>query len=208
MSSWVIIECQSGIPERVLIPGCQNSEGAMAAFEIRVNGQHRFIGEQVGAITLSADSVADGATERVYLHVGIGEAGEYDVQYLGGDLRPGDEISIKIVADHDELTDPSRGPDSCSFCGLNKFDIESLVAGPQVAICDGCIQAFHAVIAKGAPLPLEASIQEGVDAQCNFCHKSPPEVPGLLVRNASAICPECLHVCVDLTEDSWREAQP
>jgi hypothetical protein len=173
----------------------------MAAFEIRVNGQHRFVGEPVGAITLVADGAAGGKTERVYLHVGIGEAGDYEVQYLGGDLRPGDEISIRVVADDEELTDPSRPPTSCSFCGANNYDIGSLVGGGRAAICDFCIQAFHGVIARGAALPLGASIQDRVEGQCNFCLKSPPEVPGLLVRNTAAICPECLHVCVDLTED-------
>jgi hypothetical protein len=172
----------------------------MAAFEIRVNGQHRFVGEPVGAITLAADSVAAGRTERVYLHVGIGEGGEYEVQYLGGDLRPGDEILIKVLADNEELTDPSRPPDSCSFCGADKYDIESLVGGRQIAICGSCIRAFHGVIALGGVLPLGASIQDRVDGQCNFCHKSPPEVPGLLVRNTAAICPECLHACMDLSQ--------
>jgi len=174
----------------------------MAAFEISVNGQLRFVGEEVSAITLAADSVADGAVERVYLHVGIGEVGDCEVQYLGGDLRPGDEISIRVLASNEEPTDPSRPPESCNFCGSDKFNVGSLVGGRQVAICDGCIRAFRAVIALGAALPIGASIQDRSDGHCNFCHKSPPEVPGLLVRNMAAICPECLHACTDLTGGS------
>jgi len=174
----------------------------MAVFEISVNGEHRFAGEWISAVTLSSNCLADGKTERVYLHIGIGEAGEYEVQYLGGDLRPGDEISIKVLADVDDLTDPSPFPESCSFCGASKWDIGSLVTGRRVAICERCAQAFYATIAQGAGLPLGASIQDRPEGQCNFCHKSPPEVPGLLVRNTAAICPECLHTCMDLTEDS------
>jgi len=174
----------------------------MAVFEISVNGQLRFAGEEVSAITLAADSVAEGAVERVYLHVGIGEVGDCEVQYLSGDLRPGDEISIRVLANNEEPTDPSRLLESCSFCGKDKFDIASLVAGPEVAICDGCIRAFHAVIAQGAALPPGASIQDRSNGQCNFCHKCPPEVPGLLVRNMAAICPECLRACTDLTRGS------
>jgi hypothetical protein len=174
----------------------------MAVFEISVNGQHRFVGEQISAITLSSNCLADGETEKVYLHIGIGEAGDYEVQYLGGDLRPGDEISIKLLASAEDLTDPYPSPESCSFCGTGRCGVQSLLAGRHVAICDRCRLAFHAAIVKRATLPLGASIQDRPDRQCNFCEKSPPEVPALLVRNNAAICPECLHVCMDLTEDS------
>jgi len=58
--------------------------------------------------------------------------------------------------------------------------------------------AFHSVIAHNAPLPIGASIQEQGDASCGFCQKAPPEVAGLFVRNAAALCPECLRACLDL----------
>ena len=72
------------------------------------------------------------------------------------------------------------------------------MAGPQVAICDTCVTSFHAVVTQGAPLPDGASIEENKDLRCGFCQKAPPEVPGLLVRNAVAVCPECLHACADM----------
>jgi len=172
----------------------------MAAFEISVNGKPRFVEEDVKAITIVADRVPDltlgGEIEKVYLHVGIGEAGEY--QYLGGDLRPGDEISIRVLTDDEIPTGTTSFPTSCSFCGSDHFHISSLTGGPQVAICDGCLQVFHAVIIQGARLPLGASIRDQGPDQCDFCHKAPPEVPGLLVRNSAAICPECLRACLDL----------
>lgn len=37
-----------------------------------------------------------------------------------------------------------RDPLSCSFCGLPENEVEVLVAGPLVFICDGCVD-----IAKG-----------------------------------------------------------
>jgi len=170
----------------------------MAVFEISVNGQLRFAGEEVSAITLATDHGGSGAAERVCLHVGIGEAGDYEVQYLGRDLRPGDEISIKVFASDKDLTDPSPAPDLCSFCGNEKYEIAGLVAGTKVAICNGCIQAFHGAITEGAALPLGAWIRDRSDIRCSFCHRSPPEIPGLVGRNGSAICPECLHASMDL----------
>jgi hypothetical protein len=173
----------------------------MAVFEISVNGKLRFVGEEISAITLSSNCLVFGKTERVYLHVGIGEAGDYEVQYLGGDLQPGDEVSIKVLANVDYLTDPNPPPEACSFCGTSRWDVGSLVAGRRVAICERCTQAFHSAIVKGAALHQGATIQDSHEGQCDFCQKSPPEMPGLVVRNATAICPECLHVCMDLTED-------
>jgi hypothetical protein len=170
----------------------------MVAFEISVNGQRRFVGDDVTAITLAADWVARRKADRVSLHVGVGEPGERQVQYLGADLGPGDEISIRVLSDEGSEAD-GGAPESCSFCGSSMHEIASLVAGPQVAICDSCLVSFDAVVAHGAPLPVGASIREQGDVRCGFCQKGPPELAGLLVRNAAAICPECLRACVDMT---------
>jgi hypothetical protein len=173
----------------------------MVAFEISVNGQPRFVGDDVTAITLAADWVARRKADRVSLHVGVGEPGERQVQYLGADLGPGDEISIRVLSDQEREAADSTAPESCSFCGNSMHQIKSLVAGPQVAICDSCLVSFDAVVARAAPLPLGASIKEQGDVRCGFCQKGPPEIAGLLSRNAAAICPECLRACVDMTRD-------
>jgi hypothetical protein len=172
----------------------------MAAFEISVNGERRFVGADVKAITLASDWVARRQGERVSVHVGVGERGDVEVQYLGADLRPGDEVSIRVLAEDEYQPDVSELLESCSFCGSDRYHIGSLVAGPQVAICDSCLVAFHAVITHSAALPIGASIQEHGDARCGFCQKASPDVAGLLVRNAAALCPECLRACIDMSE--------
>jgi hypothetical protein len=171
----------------------------MVAFEISVNGQRRFVGDDVTAITLGADWVARRKADRVSLHVGVGEPGERQVQYLGADLGPGDEISIRVLTDEESEAAESEAPESCSFCGSSMHDVRSLVSGPQVAICNTCLSSFDAVVAHGAPLPVGASIREQGDVRCGFCQKGPPEIAGLISRNAAAICPECLRACVDMT---------
>ena len=171
----------------------------MAAFEILVNGERRFVGEDVTAITLAADSVARRNAERVSLHVGVGEPEDRQVHYLGADLGPGDKITIRVMP-NDEVSDSSDdAPDRCSFCGSGIHSVRSLVAGPQVAMCDSCVAVFHGVLSRGDPLPIGAAIQEHGEASCGFCSKMLPDVPGLLVRNAAAVCPECLRTCVEIT---------
>jgi hypothetical protein len=168
----------------------------MVSFEISVNGERRFVGDDVRAITVVTEWITRRQDDRVSVHVGLGGAGERAIQHLGADLHPGDEITIRVRED-DELP-ASDVPEACSFCGSGTHHISSLVAGPQVAICDSCLRAFDAVVTRGAALPVGGSIRQDGDLRCGFCLKGPPEVAGVLVRNAAAICPECLHACVDM----------
>jgi ClpX C4-type zinc finger protein len=169
----------------------------MVFFEIRVNGERRFAGDDVKAITVVSDPVRRREVDRVTVHVGCGGSGGREVQYFGSDLQAGDEISIRLVSD--EAAAHLAPPDGCSFCGSAIAQLASLVAGGQVAICGSCILAFDAVVTRSAALPVGASIREDAERHCGFCLKAPPEVAAVLVRNAAAICPECLRVCVDIT---------
>jgi ClpX C4-type zinc finger len=137
--------------------------------------------------------------DRVSLHVGVGDPGERQVQYLGAYLGPGDEIAIRVLSDEESRAASYEAPERCSFCGSDTHSVRSLVAGPEVAICDSCLTAFHAVLVSCAPLPIGAFIHEQGDAHCGFCQKAPPDVPGLFVRNAAGVCPECLRACVEIT---------
>lgn len=171
----------------------------MATFEISVNGERRFVGDDVKAITVVCDWIERRRADRISVHVGVGGPGERDVQHLGSDLYPGDEISIRVLSDEEAAT--NEGPQGCSFCGQDIGRIRSLVAGPQVAICDGCLLAFDGVVTERKALPLGASIQQDGDQRCGFCLKGVADVAGLLVRNAAAICPECLRVSVDIMRE-------
>jgi hypothetical protein len=170
----------------------------MATFEIRVNGERRFAGSEVTAITLSIDPLSPPKRERISVIVGVGDPLEPEVQYLGSDLLPGDEIAIQVLPDSDRPVDDGEASDCCSFCGGGVYLVRSLVAGPRVAICDSCLASFEAALRGSAPLPVGASIQDRGEALCGFCLRTPPEVAGLLVRNMAAVCPECLRACADI----------
>src|SRR5210317_1878832 len=41
----------------------------------------------------------------------------------------------------------SKGPDcKCSFCGKNQDEVEKLIAGPDVYICDECIELCNEIV--------------------------------------------------------------
>jgi hypothetical protein len=180
----------------------------MATFEIRVNGERRFSGREVTAITLAVDPLSPPKRERISVIVGVGDPLDPEVQYLGSDLVPGDELSISVLEDEERPDDAGEAPDCCSFCGGGVHLLRSLVAGPQVAICDSCLESFEAALRGSAPLPVGASMQDGGEALCGFCLRKPPEVAGLLVRNMAAVCPECLRACVDIARPERGQGAP
>jgi len=43
--------------------------------------------------------------------------------------------------------DNINGPDcTCSFCGKNQDEVEKLIAGPDVFICDECIELCNEIV--------------------------------------------------------------
>jgi hypothetical protein len=175
----------------------------MRAFEIKLNGEKRFAGDFVTAITISVDEVPRTKSERLLIHVGVGGPEDQRIQHLGADLKPGDEITIRVISDEelDQLDEPQ--PSNCSFCGTSVFEIQSMTSGVgNIGICNLCIKSLTAVLIESEPLPLGASFRDNGDAQCGFCSSSVKDAAGLLVRNGAAICSPCLRMCSDL---SWAK---
>jgi len=50
-------------------------------------------------------------------------------------------------------TPQGRRKQLCSFCGKQQDQVQRLIAGPGVFICDECIQLFNEVLAQGEPAP-------------------------------------------------------
>lgn len=53
--------------------------------------------------------------------------------------------------DDDDVTAERRPPDSthCSFCGRQKSEVATLIAGPTVHICNECVELCEDIIADG-----------------------------------------------------------
>jgi hypothetical protein len=170
----------------------------MIGFEVSVNGSTQETGDLITTLTLIAEQVRSG--ERVSLHLACGgdqyaAMDDPAVHWLNADLRPGDEIMIRIVDVDPEQPAPLS---NCSFCGAGPDAVSKLVCGPAVAICDGCTRAFADVAVGGGQLPVGAFIRDAPPWRCGFCGKEPGDVPGVFVRNSAAICPECLRVASDV----------
>jgi hypothetical protein len=73
----------------------------------------------------------------------------------------------------------------CTFCGRPPSEVDKLIAGPNVYICDACIDSAER--RRTAPAKLK----------CSFCgrRKARPS------RTAAArICEDCLHICREILD--------
>jgi ATP-dependent protease Clp ATPase subunit len=82
-------------------------------------------------------------------------------------------------------------PTRCSFCGRTEDQVDKMVPGSDVRICDRCVHAYSEIVAN-----------QGVDSlprlglRCSFCSKSQRQVSSLLAESDVSICGECLDLCV------------
>ncbi len=92
---------------------------------------------------------------------------------------------------------------ACSFCGKSQKQVSKLIAGPDVYICNECVEKVDRVIATGevAATPLSAVKPVGADvvrAQCGFCGKRRLQVSGMALAAGGQICSECLALCLKI----------
>jgi hypothetical protein len=166
------------------------------AFQITVNGKPYCESEDITVLTMVAEEIRRRDGHRISLHA---SAGETQVQWLSANLTVGDEVIVRIV---DAAGVDNAGALGCGFCGHEVNDVENLVQGPSVAICDRCIASLSGAVKNANPLPVGASMRDEPEWACGFCANQPGTIPGVVVRNGAAVCPECLRACVDILAES------
>lgn len=101
---------------------------------------------------------------------------------------------------------------ACSFCGRAQRKSRKLVAGPDIYICEKCVETAEAVIRSGqagetALGPLQSVSESMTQRRCGFCGKRRHQVAGLAVSadnpagklaGDAAICSKCLVLCREI----------
>jgi hypothetical protein len=96
---------------------------------------------------------------------------------------------------------------SCSFCGKNQKQVKKLIAGPNVYICDRCIDRVHTVLAapgNTASTPIATIRQasdQARDGWCSFCRKDRHQVEAMAAAGNARICNGCLDLCAEIISD-------
>jgi Clp amino terminal domain, pathogenicity island component/ClpX C4-type zinc finger len=91
----------------------------------------------------------------------------------------------------------------CSFCGLSGLEVDHLVAGPGVFICDRCVEGASMLgPGKGTADPSgRLTLVTGEAGTCGFCGKSAREVERLVAGPEAVICNACLALCREIQDE-------
>jgi hypothetical protein len=90
---------------------------------------------------------------------------------------------------------------TCSWCGRPPSEVDKLVAGPRVYVCDRCVHAASLAAEgrgasgfwrrRGAPL-----------RRCAFCRRRAGQGRDLAGSDAGDICTDCLRTCREIMESA------
>ena len=173
----------------------------MATFQIKINGETYCEADDIKSLTLVTEEMRRRGADRISLHA---SAGDGSMQWLVANLKVGDEINIQILNDcHQDKSIPY----SCSFCAKEAHEVSNLMQGTRAMICDQCVTAFSEALGSQKALPIGASIHDETSLVCGFCNNKPRIIPGVIVRNGAAICPECLRACTDILSEGTEKKE-
>lgn len=119
--------------------------------------------------------------------------------------------------------DKNEGLLRCSFCRKSHNDVRKLIAGPDVYICDECVQVCQDIIGDDARFESVGPTQEraagpaqeraapgpidrGIYVACSLCRMPTPVDHALLIEDRGALCPECVAAVQAAAEERSGEA--
>lgn len=81
----------------------------------------------------------------------------------------------------------------CSWCGRPPSEVDKLVAGPNVYICDGCVREAERTLRKSDERTASRV------ARCSFCRRFGGTKRKVVTGRHASVCAECLQLCRDFT---------
>ena len=79
----------------------------------------------------------------------------------------------------------------CTWCGRPPSEVEKLVAGPNVYICDGCVREVERALRKSDDRAASRV------ARCSFCRRFAGAKRKVVIGRHANVCAECLQMCRD-----------
>lgn len=187
----------------------------MKCFEVIINGERvctAGVGDDgvlTGIVSFvkrshSSEAQDDRDSESLDLRIGglanRGSATEH-LEWLNRKLAVGDEITIKIV-EAAECDEPNRKEvtfGDCSFCSKKQAEVEKLIAGPAVYICNECVDDCSVALAAGESTGRITMIaSDAAEASCSFCGMRPSNDLGIAGVPAARICNQCVKICCEI----------
>ena len=82
----------------------------------------------------------------------------------------------------------------CTFCGRPPSEVEKLIAGPNVFICDACVALAERALSTRRHAGAFGPAKNGL-ARCSFCQKRHTASREVIAAPSANICRDCLSVC-------------
>src|SRR4051812_42996693 len=91
-----------------------------------------------------------------------------------------------------------RRPLACSACGRMRAEVAHMIAGPQVYLCDGCVeQAARQLALRQAPT-------EGV--RCRICRQR--RAKDIATVGSVTVCADCLGLVESVLAEAQQDLHP
>ena len=88
---------------------------------------------------------------------------------------------------------PRKRDAVCTFCEKPPSEVQKLVSGPNVYICDGCIVAAEHALESSTENAL--ALAKGGRPECSFCGKRRSADRPVVLGPTSNICETCVCTC-------------
>src|SRR6185369_1845558 len=92
----------------------------------------------------------------------------------------------------------------CTFCGKPPSEVEKIIAGPNVFICDTCVDLAEQRLTRGAGAFTVA--KDG--AKCSFCSKRRSAERPVVASAEARVCRVCLTQCRQILDDRSDRGSP
>jgi len=88
----------------------------------------------------------------------------------------------------------------CTWCDRPASEVSKLVAGPNVYICDACLELASAALDDAWGTGTLRRAPDGAKERCSFCNKRSHRERALAIGPAANICSECVRICRDFMD--------
>jgi len=86
----------------------------------------------------------------------------------------------------------------CTWCDRPPSEVSKLVAGPNVFICDTCLDSAERAVKRVAGVSGDLRrAREGARDRCTFCRQRNSPARAVVVGPAANICSDCMGLCRD-----------
>ena len=93
---------------------------------------------------------------------------------------------------------------TCSFCGKTRNSVRKIIAGPNVYICDECIDLCNDILGGEYPnhknlVKKEPRKFSAGDISCAFCNMPAQNTECLIIPDRGSLCFVCLEIIRQVT---------